>query len=152
MRFPTGYGANLKKAFGSLESPKWPQYLKTHDYHRLLQDIIPVAIMGLGKIYIFMNIFLFIILNFSLNMIYSNIHNDFLIIQELMSYKMLFNLLEDCYDGFALRRLEQRRFHKWRILELKFYASQKEHYLRYFLTLRYKKLHIFQLYIIYYDG
>ena len=49
MRFPTGYGANLRKTFGGLDSPLWPSYLKTHDYHRLLQHIIPVAIIGLGS-------------------------------------------------------------------------------------------------------
>lgn len=49
MQFPTGYGANLQKAFGGEDSHKWPAYLKTHDYHRLLQHVIPVAIMGLGN-------------------------------------------------------------------------------------------------------
>jgi hypothetical protein len=32
-----GYGANLQKAFGRDDDHKWPRYLKTHDYHRLLQ-------------------------------------------------------------------------------------------------------------------
>jgi hypothetical protein len=49
MRFPTGYGANLRKAFGREDNAKWPRYLKTHDYHRLLQHIIPIAIIGLGS-------------------------------------------------------------------------------------------------------
>ncbi len=49
MRFPTGYGANLRRAFGDHENKKWPAYLKTHDYHRLLQHIIPVAIIDLGS-------------------------------------------------------------------------------------------------------
>jgi hypothetical protein len=30
------YGANLQKAFGRDDDHKWPRYLKTHDYHRLL--------------------------------------------------------------------------------------------------------------------
>jgi hypothetical protein len=49
MKFLTGYGANLRKAFGMEESEKWPRYLKTHDYHRLLQHVLPVAIIGLGS-------------------------------------------------------------------------------------------------------
>jgi hypothetical protein len=49
MRFPTGYGANLRRAFEENDNPKWPAYLKTHDYHRLLQHIIPIAIIGLGS-------------------------------------------------------------------------------------------------------
>lgn len=46
MRMPTGYGANLKKAF-STNNNKWPGYLKTHDYHKLLHDVIPIALQGL---------------------------------------------------------------------------------------------------------
>jgi Domain of unknown function (DUF4218) len=49
MRFPIGYGANLRKAFGGMDSPVWPGFLKTHDFHRLLQHIIPIAIIGLGS-------------------------------------------------------------------------------------------------------
>ncbi|CAM6082122.1 unnamed protein product [Calypogeia fissa] len=49
MRFPIGYGANLRKAFGGVDSPLWPAYLKIHDFHHLLQHIIPVAIIGLGS-------------------------------------------------------------------------------------------------------
>jgi hypothetical protein len=44
-----GYGANLQKAFGRDDDHKWPRYLKTHDYHRLLQHIFPVAIIGLAS-------------------------------------------------------------------------------------------------------
>ncbi len=44
-----GYGANLQKAFGRDDDHKWPRYLKTHDYHRLLQHILPVAIIGLAS-------------------------------------------------------------------------------------------------------
>ncbi len=44
-----GYGANLRKAFGRDDNHKWPRYLKTHDYHRLLQHILPVAIIGLAS-------------------------------------------------------------------------------------------------------
>lgn len=47
-RLPTGYGANLRRAFGQDDMDKWPGYLKTHDYHRLVQHILPVAIIGLG--------------------------------------------------------------------------------------------------------
>lgn len=47
-RMPTRYGANLRQAFGQQNMDKWPGYLKTHDYHRLLQHILPVAIIGLG--------------------------------------------------------------------------------------------------------
>ena len=50
MKFPTNYGANLRGAFaGNEEASNWPAFLKTHDYHRLLQDILPVAIIGLGS-------------------------------------------------------------------------------------------------------
>ncbi|CAM6081802.1 unnamed protein product [Calypogeia fissa] len=49
MRFLTGYGANLRKAFGMEDNQKWPRYLKTHDYHRMIQHILPVAIIGLGS-------------------------------------------------------------------------------------------------------
>jgi hypothetical protein len=43
------FGANLQKAFGRDDDHKWPRYLKTHDYHRLLQHILPVAIIGLAS-------------------------------------------------------------------------------------------------------
>jgi hypothetical protein len=43
-----GYGANLQKAFGIDDDHKWLRYLKTHDYHRLLQHILPVTIIGLA--------------------------------------------------------------------------------------------------------
>jgi hypothetical protein len=42
-------GANLQKAFGRDDDHKWPRYLKTHDYHRLLQHILLVAIIGLAN-------------------------------------------------------------------------------------------------------
>ncbi len=45
----TSYGANLQKDFGRDDDHKWPTYLKTHDYHRLLQHILPVAIIGLAS-------------------------------------------------------------------------------------------------------
>ena len=48
MRMPTGYGALLRKAFAS-DTTKWPSGLKTHDYHRLLQDILPIAMEGLAS-------------------------------------------------------------------------------------------------------
>jgi hypothetical protein len=32
------------------DNHKWPRYLKTHDYHRLLQHILPMAIIGLGSV------------------------------------------------------------------------------------------------------
>lgn len=49
LRFPTNYGANLRMAFGDDEKGNWPAFLKTHDYHRLIHHIIPVAIIGLGS-------------------------------------------------------------------------------------------------------
>lgn len=49
MRFPTGYGANLRRAFGPNDPTNWPAFLKTHDYHRLIHHIMPVAIIGLGN-------------------------------------------------------------------------------------------------------
>ena len=49
MRMPSNYGANLQRAFGDHDPHNWPGFLKTHDYHRLLHDIIPVAIIGLGS-------------------------------------------------------------------------------------------------------
>ena len=48
MKFPTNYGASLRGAFGD-EKNSWPAFLKTHDYHRLIHDILPVAIIGLGS-------------------------------------------------------------------------------------------------------
>jgi len=45
-----GYGANLQKAFGKDYDHKWPRYLKTHDYHHLLQHILPMAIIGLASV------------------------------------------------------------------------------------------------------
>jgi hypothetical protein len=48
-RMPTDYGANLRRAFGEYGQDKWPSYLKTHDFHRLLQQILPVALIGLGS-------------------------------------------------------------------------------------------------------
>jgi hypothetical protein len=44
------YGANLQKAFGRGDNHKWPRYLKTHDYHCLLQHIFLVAIIGLASV------------------------------------------------------------------------------------------------------
>ncbi|CAM6082015.1 unnamed protein product [Calypogeia fissa] len=49
LRFPTNYGANLRRAFGENDLDNWPSYLKTHDWHRLLQHILPVAIIGLSN-------------------------------------------------------------------------------------------------------
>jgi hypothetical protein len=43
-----GYGANLQKTFGRDDNHKWPRYLKTHDYHQLLQHKLPMAIIGLA--------------------------------------------------------------------------------------------------------
>jgi hypothetical protein len=47
MRMPTGYGANLRKAFTCGRDQDWAGYLKTHDYHKLLHDIFPIALDGL---------------------------------------------------------------------------------------------------------
>jgi len=44
-----GYGDNFQKAFGRDDDHKWPRYLKTHDYHCLLQHMLPVAIIGLAN-------------------------------------------------------------------------------------------------------
>lgn len=49
MRMPTGYGANLRKAFTSGKTQDWAGYLKTHNYHKLLHDIFPIALDGLGS-------------------------------------------------------------------------------------------------------
>lgn len=49
MKYYVGYGANLRQAFGKEDNQKWPRYLKTHDYHCLLQHVLPVAIIGLGS-------------------------------------------------------------------------------------------------------
>lgn len=35
MHFPTGYGTDLRRAFGGVDTT-WPSFLKTHDWHRLL--------------------------------------------------------------------------------------------------------------------
>ena len=31
------------------DNHKWPMYLKTHDYHRLLQHILPMAMIGMAS-------------------------------------------------------------------------------------------------------
>lgn len=49
MRFSTGYGANLQKAFGMEDNKKWLRYLKTHDYHKLLQHVLLVAITSIAS-------------------------------------------------------------------------------------------------------
>lgn len=44
-----GFGANLNKAFVESNPKDWAIGLKTHDHHKLLQWIYPVAIKGLGS-------------------------------------------------------------------------------------------------------
>ncbi|KAL3697415.1 hypothetical protein R1sor_011491 [Riccia sorocarpa] len=47
IRFPTGFGSCLRKGFEK-DGPKWPSALKSHDYHILLQYVIPISLQGLG--------------------------------------------------------------------------------------------------------
>ncbi|KAL3679629.1 hypothetical protein R1sor_022585 [Riccia sorocarpa] len=47
IRFPTGFGSCLRKAFEK-EGAKWPASLKSHDYHILLQHVLPATLNGIG--------------------------------------------------------------------------------------------------------
>ncbi|KAL3691388.1 hypothetical protein R1sor_005039 [Riccia sorocarpa] len=47
IRFPTGFGSCLRKGFEK-DGPKWPSALKSHDYHILLQYVLPICLQGLG--------------------------------------------------------------------------------------------------------
>ncbi|KAL3701030.1 hypothetical protein R1sor_019052 [Riccia sorocarpa] len=47
IRFPTGFGSCLRKDFEK-DGPKWPSALKSHDYHILLQYVLPICLQGLG--------------------------------------------------------------------------------------------------------
>ncbi|KAL3682319.1 hypothetical protein R1sor_000341 [Riccia sorocarpa] len=42
-----GFGSCLQKGFEK-DGPKWPSALKSHDYHILLQYILPICLQGLG--------------------------------------------------------------------------------------------------------
>ncbi|KAL3676119.1 hypothetical protein R1sor_026067 [Riccia sorocarpa] len=48
IRFPTGFGSCLRKAFEK-DGAKWPAALKSHDYHILLQYVLPMVLQGLGS-------------------------------------------------------------------------------------------------------
>ncbi|KAL3695833.1 hypothetical protein R1sor_009909 [Riccia sorocarpa] len=48
IRTPTGYGSNFRAAFAHNHSSIWGKGLKTHDYHRLIQDIIPIIMLDFG--------------------------------------------------------------------------------------------------------
>ena len=48
MRFPTGYGANIRAAF-STKGKERPGYLKTHEKYRILLDSLVIALQGLGS-------------------------------------------------------------------------------------------------------
>ncbi|KAL3677526.1 hypothetical protein R1sor_027474 [Riccia sorocarpa] len=48
IRTPTWYGSNFRAAFAHNDSNIWGKGLKTHDYHRLIQDIIPIIMLDLG--------------------------------------------------------------------------------------------------------
>ncbi|KAL3682163.1 hypothetical protein R1sor_000185 [Riccia sorocarpa] len=47
IRFPTGFGSYLKKAF-TTDKASWPSDLKSHDFHILLQHVLPTCLHGLG--------------------------------------------------------------------------------------------------------
>ncbi|KAL3702571.1 hypothetical protein R1sor_020593 [Riccia sorocarpa] len=47
IRFPTGFGSCLRKGFEK-DGPKWPSALKSHDYHILLQYVLPICLQDLG--------------------------------------------------------------------------------------------------------
>ncbi|KAL2652600.1 hypothetical protein R1flu_020728 [Riccia fluitans] len=49
IRAPTGYGSNFKTAFAHNDNNMWSKGLKTHDYHKLIHDIIPIVMLGLGN-------------------------------------------------------------------------------------------------------
>ncbi|KAL3692246.1 hypothetical protein R1sor_005897 [Riccia sorocarpa] len=48
IRFPTCFGSCLRKAFEK-DGAKWPAALKSHDYHILLQYVLPIVLQGLGS-------------------------------------------------------------------------------------------------------
>ncbi|KAL3683527.1 hypothetical protein R1sor_001549 [Riccia sorocarpa] len=48
IRFPTGFGSCLQKAFEK-DGAKWPATMKSHDYHILLQYVLPIVLHGLGS-------------------------------------------------------------------------------------------------------
>ncbi|KAL3694846.1 hypothetical protein R1sor_008497 [Riccia sorocarpa] len=47
IRFPTGFGSYLRKAF-TTDKASWPSDLKSHDFHILLQHVLPTCLHGLG--------------------------------------------------------------------------------------------------------
>ncbi|KAL3700181.1 hypothetical protein R1sor_018203 [Riccia sorocarpa] len=47
IRFPTGFGSCLRKG-SEKDGPKWPSALKSHDYHILMQYVLPICLQGLG--------------------------------------------------------------------------------------------------------
>ncbi|KAL3701020.1 hypothetical protein R1sor_019042 [Riccia sorocarpa] len=48
IRLPTSFGSCLRKAFEK-DGAKWPATLKSHDYHILLQYVLPIVLQGLGS-------------------------------------------------------------------------------------------------------
>ncbi|KAL3700272.1 hypothetical protein R1sor_018294 [Riccia sorocarpa] len=46
---PTGYGSNFRMAFTHDDTWTWGKGLKTHDLHKLLQDIISIVMVDLGN-------------------------------------------------------------------------------------------------------
>ncbi|KAL3678041.1 hypothetical protein R1sor_020997 [Riccia sorocarpa] len=49
VKCPTGYGSNFRMAFTHEDTWTWGKGLKTHDLHKLLQDIIPIVMVDLGN-------------------------------------------------------------------------------------------------------
>ncbi|KAL3676424.1 hypothetical protein R1sor_026372 [Riccia sorocarpa] len=47
IKCPTGYGSNFRMAFTHEDTGTWGKELKTHDYHKLIQDIILIVIVDL---------------------------------------------------------------------------------------------------------
>ncbi|KAL3688515.1 hypothetical protein R1sor_014824 [Riccia sorocarpa] len=48
IRFPTSFGSCLREAFEK-DGAKWHAALKSHDYHILLQYVLPIVLQGLGS-------------------------------------------------------------------------------------------------------
>ncbi|KAL3699449.1 hypothetical protein R1sor_017471 [Riccia sorocarpa] len=49
IRTPTGYSSYIGGAFQHADDKIWGKGLKTHDYHKLIHDILPLVIHGLGS-------------------------------------------------------------------------------------------------------
>ncbi|KAL3693690.1 hypothetical protein R1sor_007341 [Riccia sorocarpa] len=49
LKCPTGYASNFRIAFTHEDIGTWGKGLKTHGFHKLIQDIIPIVMVDLGN-------------------------------------------------------------------------------------------------------